>query len=81
MAKELLLEIGTEEIPADFFPKVLTDMDTLIRREFDANRIGYGEIVTYGTPRRLVLMVRNISEKQADQLIEKIGPAKKSLLR
>lgn len=77
MAKELLLEIGTEEIPADFFPKVLTDMDTLIRREFDANRIGYGEIVTYGTPRRLVLMVRNISEKQADQLIEKIGPAKR----
>jgi glycyl-tRNA synthetase beta chain len=77
MAKELLLEIGTEEIPAEFFPKALTDMEALIGKEFAANRIAHGEIRTMATPRRLVLIVDGVAEKQEDQIIEKIGPAKR----
>ncbi len=77
MGKELLLEIGTEEIPAAFLPKALTDMDGLIRRELDANRIRYEEIRTMGTPRRLFLAVSGVAERQEDQVIEKLGPAKK----
>jgi glycyl-tRNA synthetase beta chain len=77
MGKELLLEIGTEEIPAAFLPKALTDMDELIRKELDAHRIRHEEIRTMGTPRRLFLAVAGVAERQDDQVIEKLGPAKK----
>ncbi len=75
MAKELLLEIGTEEIPAAFLPKALKDMEKIITREFSENRIGHGAIKTMGTPRRLLLSVKDVEEKQKDQLLEKIGPS------
>jgi glycyl-tRNA synthetase beta chain len=75
MAKELLLEIGTEEIPAAFLPKALKDIERFVKKDFSENRIRHGAITTMGTPRRLVLCVREIAEKQDDQIIEKMGPA------
>jgi len=77
MAKELLLEIGTEEIPAAFLPKALKDMERIISREFSENRIGHGRIKTMGTPRRLLLSVKDVDERQEDQLLEKVGPSTK----
>jgi glycyl-tRNA synthetase beta chain len=75
MGKELLLEIGTEEIPAGFIPRALEEMALLIREELHAHRIAHGEVRTLGTPRRLVLLVRDVVEKQADVEREKLGPA------
>jgi glycyl-tRNA synthetase beta chain len=77
MSKELLLEIGTEEIPSAFLPKAIKDMDDIIRKELSQRRIRHGDIKTMATPRRLCLCVANLSSKQEDQLIEKIGPAKR----
>ncbi|MBW2631147.1 MAG: glycine--tRNA ligase subunit beta [Deltaproteobacteria bacterium] len=77
MVKELLLEIGTEEIPAAFLPKALKDMERIITREFSENRIGHGRIKTMGTPRRLLLSVKDVDERQEDQLLEKVGPSTK----
>ena len=77
MAKELLLEIGTEEIPATFMPKALKDMERIITREFSEKRIGHGLIKTMGTPRRLILSVEDVNERQEDQLLEKMGPSTK----
>lgn len=77
MGKELLLEIGTEEIPADFLPRALRDMKELIGRELSQRRIRHGEIRTLATPRRLVLCVKETAERQEDQVIEKLGPAKR----
>jgi glycyl-tRNA synthetase beta chain len=77
MGKELLLEIGTEEIPAEFLPKTLKDMKEIIGREFFGRRISHGEIRTLATPRRLVLHVKDVSERQEDRVIEKLGPAKR----
>jgi glycyl-tRNA synthetase beta chain len=74
MGKELLLEIGTEEIPAGFIPRALEEMALLIREELHAHRIGHGEVRTFGTPRRLVLLVRDVAEKQEDVEREKLGP-------
>jgi glycyl-tRNA synthetase beta chain len=74
MGKELLLEIGTEEIPAGFISKALEEMALLIRRELDAARIAHGEVKTLGTPRRLVLLAEDIAEKQEDVKGEKLGP-------
>jgi glycyl-tRNA synthetase beta chain len=75
MGKELLLEIGTEEIPAAFLPKALRDLEEIARREMAANLIPCGEIRTMGTPRRLFLTVEEVAERQQDQVIEKLGPA------
>ncbi|MEA2013945.1 MAG: glycine--tRNA ligase subunit beta [Thermodesulfobacteriota bacterium] len=77
MTKELLLEIGTEEIPAAFMPKALKDMERIITKEFSENRIGHGRIKTMGTPRRLLLSVNDVEERQDDQLLEKMGPSTK----
>jgi glycyl-tRNA synthetase beta chain len=75
MNKELLLEIGTEEIPAAFLPAAEKDMVEMIRREFAARRIRYGEVITMAAPRRLCLCVADVAEKQDDQVVEKLGPA------
>ena len=75
MGTELLLEIGTEEIPAAFLPKALKDLEEIARREMAANRIPHGESRTMGTPRRLFLAVDGVAERQEDQVIEKLGPA------
>lgn len=76
MAKDLFLEIGCEEIPAGFVPKAMADLELLIKKEFDSARIEYGEIVTLGTPRRLVLAVKGVAERQPDAELTAMGPAK-----
>jgi glycyl-tRNA synthetase beta chain len=75
MGKELLLEIGTEEIPAAFLPKALRDLKEIARTEMAANLISHGEIRTMGTPRRLFLSIDEVAQRQQDQMIEKLGPA------
>jgi glycyl-tRNA synthetase beta chain len=76
MGRELLLEIGTEEIPARFLPPVLEEMAVSFRKMLDAERIGVGEILTWGTPRRLALVAREVAEVQAEVTQEIIGPPK-----
>ncbi len=76
MAKDLFLEIGCEEIPAGFIPKAMADMEQLLRRELESARLEYGEVVTLGTPRRLVLAVKGIAERQPDAELTAMGPAK-----
>ena len=66
MAKDLFLEIGCEEIPAGFIPKALADMELLMRRELEGARLQFGEIVTLGTPRRLVIYVQDLAPVQSD---------------
>ncbi|OPY14955.1 MAG: Glycine--tRNA ligase beta subunit [Syntrophus sp. PtaB.Bin001] len=77
MSNELLLEIGTEEIPAAFIPKALKDMDSMISKALADERIPYGQVQTFGTPRRLCIAISDVAERQEDQVIEKLGPAKK----
>jgi len=76
MAKDLFLEIGCEEIPAGFIPKAMADMEQLMRRELESARLSFGEIVTLGTPRRLVLAVKGLAERQPDAELTAMGPAK-----
>lgn len=76
MAKDLFLEIGCEEIPAGFIPKAMADMEQLMKRELESARLEFGEIVTLGTPRRLVLAVKGVSERQPDAELTAMGPAK-----
>lgn len=74
VTKELLFEIGTEEIPAGFVPPALAAMARLCKELLDAYRIGAGRITTLGTPRRLVLVVPDVAAGQRPETIEKVGP-------
>ncbi len=76
--RELLLEIGTEEIPAGFIPQALVDLEALVKKELEASRIDFNGVKTLGTPRRLVLVIECVSEKQRDEETKKIGPSKQA---
>jgi glycyl-tRNA synthetase beta chain len=76
MAKELFLEIGTEEIPAGFLPKAMADIEALIRKELESARLEFVEIKTLATPRRMALFVGGIPAVQPDAEITAMGPAK-----
>ncbi len=77
MAKDLLLEIGSEEIPAKFMPAALAQLADVARARLAERRIDCGEVQTFGTPRRLALLVRDMAEQQADRHSENKGPAVK----
>ena len=75
--KNLLLEIGTEEIPAHAGPGILNQLKTLAEKSFSEARITFGKIQTLGTPRRLSLLVEDVATKAADVESEKRGPSTK----
>jgi glycyl-tRNA synthetase beta chain len=76
MALELFLEIGTEEIPAGFIPKAMTEMEALIRKELQGAHISFGEVRTMATPRRLSLVVQHVAVEQPTREMKTLGPAK-----
>jgi glycyl-tRNA synthetase beta chain len=78
MSKELLFEIGTEEIPAAFLVKAVTDIEEITKKMFTEKRIPFSGVQVLATPRRLCLYIAEVGEKQEDQTIEKLGPAKKA---
>jgi len=75
--RTLLLEIGTEEIPAHAMPLILMQLKDLAEKSLQENRIKIGEVQTLGTPRRISLLVKNVAENQADIEEEKRGPSTK----
>jgi glycyl-tRNA synthetase beta chain len=56
----------------------LIDLESLAKKELEASRIDFNGIKTLGTPRRLVLVIESVSEKQRDEETKKIGPSKQS---
>jgi len=75
MVSELLFEIGTEEIPSGYLAQGLADLKDLSVSRLAENRIDYaGGVFTYGTPRRLVLIVKAVAEAQKDTTEEVTGP-------
>jgi glycyl-tRNA synthetase beta chain len=77
MFHELLLEIGTEEIPSDYLENGLKELRDLAESQLKNGRIEIGEpLAAYGTPRRLVLIGRAVQDKQADTVQEITGPPK-----
>ena len=73
---KLLLEIGTEEIPAHAMPQILNQLKILAEKSFSEARITFKDVKTLGTPRRLALTAE-ISAKTADIELEKRGMSEK----
>ena len=75
MSKTLLLEIGTEEVPAHVMSGILSQLKENAAKTFEELRIEYKNIKTLGTPRRSALLVEGLAEQQADLSKENRGPA------
>jgi len=75
MAKNALLEIGTEELPASYIEPALRQMTQLAEKYFAARGLACGRFATYATPRRLTLFIEGLAEKSDDRVEEITGPA------
>lgn len=73
--EDFLLEIGSEELPASFVPAGLDNLEKRVRQLLDKERIPYKKIHTYGTPRRLAILVEELSAWTQEQVVEKRGPS------
>ena len=69
-----LLEIGTEELPADFARLALPQLELLVSRDLGDARLTYGAIHCTSTPRRLALLVDDLAEAAPDLEEERKGP-------
>lgn len=75
MAKDLLLEIGIEEVPAHFMPGILAQLKEKATAKFQEMRLDFDEVTTLGTPRRTALLVKNLAETQQGASSEYKGPS------
>ncbi|MCQ2361665.1 MAG: glycine--tRNA ligase subunit beta [Acidaminococcaceae bacterium] len=73
--ERLLLEIGTEEIPANFMKGILAQLKDLGEKKLTELRIPFESAKVYGTPRRMTFIVEGMAETQADSNVEAKGPS------
>ena len=75
MAKDLLFEIGAEEIPAGFMPNILGQLKQLAETKLNDAYLPFESIATYGTPRRLALIVKGLADTSAEISERHKGPS------
>ena len=75
MAKDLLFEIGAEEIPAGFMPNILGQLKQLAETKLNDAHLPFESIATYGTPRRLSLIVKGLADTSAEISERHKGPS------
>ena len=72
--KDLLVEIGTEELP----PKALKSLGLAFRDGIvgglDERELSHGDVRWFAAPRRLAVLVRDVAEQAADKILEVLGP-------
>jgi glycyl-tRNA synthetase len=71
---DFLLEIGTEELPAGDLTSALEQLQIRVPVLLDELRLAHGEIQVQGTPRRLVVMVKDLAPSQPERTLEVKGP-------
>lgn len=74
MPADLLFEIGTEEIPAGFLARALPELERRAIAALEGARLAAARVAVYGTPRRLVLAVHGLADRQPDLREEVVGP-------
>jgi glycyl-tRNA synthetase beta chain len=75
MSRELLFEIGVEELPAGYVSPALAQLESGVREGLGSLRLTFGGVLTYATPRRLTVLVHRVAPRQANLDEEAMGPA------
>jgi glycyl-tRNA synthetase beta chain len=77
VSRDLLFEIGVEELPAGYVLPALAQLERGVGDGLGVLRLEHGETATHGTPRRLAILVHGMDERQSDFEEEALGPAVK----
>ncbi len=77
MNNYLLYEMGVEEMPSRFVQSTLDQLVSGLKSRLEEKRVAFEDIDTFATPRRLILVVKGLADRQADLEEEVKGPAKK----
>ena len=78
MARDLLFEIGVEELPTSYIEPALVQLEREADAALKERRLGFEGLTMYGTPRRLSLYVRGVVDRQTNFDEEATGPATKA---
>ena len=76
--KDLIFEIGTEEIPAGFLGPAADQFEQLFTEKASALNLAFSSVQKFSTPRRLALLVRELAERQEDSTEVLLGPSKQA---
>jgi glycyl-tRNA synthetase beta chain len=71
---ELLVEVGTEEIPAGFLARALVELQSLVPARLTEARLAHGAVQIWGTPRRIAVAVAELADAQPDVDERVVGP-------
>jgi glycyl-tRNA synthetase beta chain len=74
VARDLLFELGAEELPARFVVPALSDLQRMLVEQLASAGLSHGEVKTYGTPRRLAVHVAGLQERTEDVRKDALGP-------
>ena len=67
MDRELLIEIGVEEVPASWLPSLTAQLTEVTTAQLKAARLDVdGPVESWTTPRRLAVRVHRVAERQTD---------------
>lgn len=80
-SSELFFEIGVEEIPAREVTVAILALKESVTRQLGELRLSHNEVQSFATPRRLVLVVRELQSRQADLEKEVAGPPAQAAFR
>ncbi len=69
-----LLEIGTEELPADLAESVISQLELNVRNDLNSSQIKFCDIKVTTTPRRIALLIEGIASCSEDNIEERKGP-------
>ena len=75
MAKDLLFEIGAEEIPAGFLPNIIKQLGELATAALAERHTPHGAVKVYATPRRVALLINDVAERGEDVHETHKGPS------
>ena len=78
MKSDLLVEIGTEEIPAGYIAPALAALEERLNKALDEAGLAHGRASVWATPRRLALAVWGLADRQPDTVKEVTGPPVKA---
>ena len=75
LTRDAVLEIGVEELPARFMRQALVDARQYMTAALACARLAVSEVCSYGTPRRIIVQLREVAAGQSDLIREVRGPA------
>jgi glycyl-tRNA synthetase beta chain len=73
--ENLLIELGTEELPPKALKSLRDSLKSGIESGLKNAELSFDSIEAYATPRRLAVLVKQVETEQQDKEVEKRGPA------